>query len=389
MKGYITRKGDRWYVVIYEGLDPATGKERRRWHPAGTDRTAAETLQRQLAADEHHRRGTGRSRLTLAGHVERTWLPRKARQLRPVTLDGYMRQLRLYILPALGHIALRSLRVEHIDALYEQLLTSGRADGTGGLSNKSVLEVHVLLRQILDDAVGRGLLTTNPARQAIPPRHRRDQHQRRMAWTANELRSFLTATVQHVHHRTFWLAAHTGMRRSELAGLRWRDIDLGNRRLSITRTIVAVNGHATVSNGKTHNAARTLDLDPGTVHLLHAWRDDHADQYGDHDPERALIARPGGQPVNPQTLSQCFERAIARTTLPKISLHGLRHTHATSSDGENAKVVQERLGHHSHSFTADTYQHVMPGMDAAAASRFDGLVFGDDDDGEDETDDTA
>ena len=95
MKCYITRKGNHWYVVIYEGLDPTTGKERRRWHPAGTDRTGAEALARRLADQELERRGTGRSRLTLAAHVERTWLPRKARQLRPVTLDGYRRQLRL------------------------------------------------------------------------------------------------------------------------------------------------------------------------------------------------------------------------------------------------------------------------------------------------------
>ena len=139
MTGYITRKNDHWYVVIYEGLDPTTGKERRKWHAAGTDRTQAETLARRLADQERERRGTGRSRLTLAAHIERTWLPRKARQLRDVTLDGYRRQLRLYILPHLGHVPLRSLRAETIEALYEHLLTTGRADATGGLSTKTVL----------------------------------------------------------------------------------------------------------------------------------------------------------------------------------------------------------------------------------------------------------
>lgn len=132
MKGYITRKKNQRYVVIYEGLDPATGKERRRWHPAGTDRTEAEALARRLAEQECERRGAGRSRLTLAGHVERTWLPRKTRQLQPTTFDGYRRQLRLYILPALGHIALRSLRVEEIEDLYDHLLTAGKQDDTGG-----------------------------------------------------------------------------------------------------------------------------------------------------------------------------------------------------------------------------------------------------------------
>ena len=130
--------------------------------------TQAEALARRLADQERERRGTGRSRLTLAAHIQRTWLPRKARQLRAVTLDGYRRQLRRYILPHLGHVPLRSLRVEQIEELYEHLLAAGRADGTGGLATKTVLEVHVLLRQILDDAVTRGLLNMNPARQAVP-----------------------------------------------------------------------------------------------------------------------------------------------------------------------------------------------------------------------------
>ena|GEM_PF-4408662 len=207
MTGYITRKGNNWYAVIYDGIDPDTGRERRRWHPAGPDRDTAETLARQLGDEARARNGT-RSRLTLAGHVERTWLPRKDRQLLPATLDGYRRQLRLYILPDLGPIALRALRPETIEACFERLLTSGRADGTGGLSTKSVLETHVLLRQILDDAVSRGLIPANSARHAVPPRHRRDQHRRRMAWTAAELTAFLDATLDHSHpphmvaHRT-------------------------------------------------------------------------------------------------------------------------------------------------------------------------------------------
>jgi integrase len=333
VKGYITRKNDHWYVVIYEGLDPATGKERRKWHAAGADRTQAEELARRLAAEALERRGTGRSRLTLAGHIQRTWLPRKLRQLRPATVDGYQRQLRLYILPHLGHVPLRSIRVEQIDDLYEHLLTDGRADGTGGLATKSVLEVHVLLRQILDDAVARGLMSANPARHAVPPRHRRDQHQRRMAWTAEELARFLAGVSGHRHHRTYWLTAYTGIRRSELVGLRWRDVDLDRGRLSIARTIVAVNGRMQPSSGKTANAARTIDLDRTTVRLLHRWRRDHGDTFGSDDPDRGLVVRSDGEPVNPQTISQGFGRAVAKARLPRITLHGLRHTHASRGRG--------------------------------------------------------
>ena len=267
---------------------------------------------------------------------------------------------------------LRSLRVEQIEELYEHLLTAGRAEGIGGLSTKSVLEVHALLRQILDNAVMRGLLTINPARQAVPPRHRRDQHRRRMAWTARELSTFLARMAGHRHHRTWWLAAHTGVRRSELLGLQWRDIDLEHRRLSITRTIVAVNGRMQPSNGKTTNAARTIDLDERTIGVLGRWQQDHTDWFGGLNPERGLVVRDDGELINPQTISQAFGRAVAKTELPRLSLHGLRHTHASLllKAGVPLKVVSERLGHSTPAFTMATYRHVLPGMQAEAAATF-------------------
>ena len=197
-----------------------------------------------------------------------------------------------------------------------------------------------------------------------------------MAWTAHELSTFLAAMAKHRHHRTWWLAAHTGVRRSELVGLRWRDIDLDHRRLSITRTIVAVNGRKQPSNGKTVNAARTIDLDDRTLAILACWQQDHAERFGRVDPDRGLVVRDDGQAVNPQSVSQGFERAVARTDLPRLSLHGLRHTHASLllKAGVPLKVVSERLGHSTPAFTMATYQHVLPGMQAEAAATFASLM---------------
>lgn len=102
MYGYVARKGDRWYAVVYEGLDPETGKERRRWVPAGTDRGEAETLARRLGAEEEQRRSGRRSQLTVAGFLIRHWLPAKQTQLAPVTFAGYQRMIRLHVIPHIG-----------------------------------------------------------------------------------------------------------------------------------------------------------------------------------------------------------------------------------------------------------------------------------------------
>lgn len=138
----------------------------------------------------------------------------------------------------------------------------------------TVHEVHLLLRNIGDDATRRGMLPSNPVRLAAGPKFRRDHHKRRRAWDAHELAAFLAHTRGHVHHRSFWLAAHTGMRRGELLGLRWRDLDLERRRLTIARGIVCVGTRLEESPGKTANAARTIDLDDRTLHVLADWRND-------------------------------------------------------------------------------------------------------------------
>ena len=163
---------------------------------------------------------------------------------------------------------MRQIVPEAIQDLYGRLLLEGRADRAGGLSSKTVHEIHAIVRNVLDDAVRRGLLVTNPARLAASPRYRRDHHRRRKAWTAEELRGFLDATAGHHSHRWFWLAAYTGMRRGELVGLRWRDIECDRRRLSIARTVICVGTRMQEAAGKTPNAARTIDLDAATVELL-------------------------------------------------------------------------------------------------------------------------
>ena len=374
MQGHVARKGNRWYAVVYDGVDPQTGRERRRWHPAGTDRAEAGRLADELATAAARRRSEQRVGLTLESFVDRWWLPAKKRQLRATTVDGYRRNLRLHILPTLGPVVLRELQPEDAEGLYEALLDGGRHDRAGGLAPKTVHEIHLLLRNIGDDAVRRGMLTSNPIRLAAGPKFRRDHRRRRMAWDAHELTAFLTHTRAHVHHRSFWLAAHTGMRRGELLGLRWRDIDLDRRRLTIARGIVCVGTKLEESPGKTPNSARTIDLDDTTVEVLARWRDS---QHRLHDTAPAeLFAKRDGQLLHPQTLSQAFERLVATTTLPRITLHGLRHTHATLllKAGVPLKVVSERLGHSTPAFTMATYQHVLPGMQADAARTFANLL---------------
>ncbi|MEO6629274.1 MAG: hypothetical protein ABIP03_11980 [Aquihabitans sp.] len=124
MKGHIKKRGDRYYAVIYEGLDPVTGKERRTWHPAGTHRVEAE----KLAAVETKRIGAARS-LTLGAYLTSQWLPAKKLQLATSIYRGYERNVQLHILPVLGRISIRRLRYQQIESLFDALLHP--AEGRG------------------------------------------------------------------------------------------------------------------------------------------------------------------------------------------------------------------------------------------------------------------
>jgi integrase len=364
MRGYVAKRRNRFYAVIYEGIDPITGRERRRWHPAGTDRTHAQALAAMLAAD--HDGGGRRAGPTLGGYLTRKWLPTKQLTLRPSTWDSYRRNIELHVVPELGRVPLRHLRAEHLERLYATLLESGRANGRGGLDTKTVLEVHMVLRRALSDAIRRGIITRNPAEIAHAPKRRPLASAEVRAWNAQQLSTFLEFSAGHSLFAAFWLSANTGLRRGELLGLRWGDLDLESRRLSVNRALISVGYELYESRGKTRTARRSIDLDGHTVELLLSIRNATTDD------ESYIFSHDDGTPIHPQVMSDAFKKLVMRSGLPRIRLHDLRHTHATLllKAGVPIKVVSERLGHSTPAFTTATYQHVLPGMQAEAARTF-------------------
>jgi len=376
MKGYVAKKRNRYYAVIYEGLDPVTGKEIRTWHPAGTNKTEATKLARRLAAEIEGRNDDTRS-LTFGAYLTTQWLPGKRIALAESTWHGYRRKVERHILPALGTVPIRRLKVTQLEALYDSKLRPTNPD-TKALAPKTVLEIHLIIRGALGDAVRRGMLKRNIATVAHAPRLRSIPKHEAQAWTAAQLQAFLHSAAGHRCFAALWVAACTGMRRSELLGLRWGDIDLNAATISINRGLVAIGYELHESRGKTTNSRRCIDIGPTTVDILSSW---HAWQNAEQraartEPSGYVFTGTDGGPIHPHSISQTFERISRRAGLPIIRFHDLRHTHATLSikDHVPVKVVSERLGHATPAFTIDTYQHVLPGMQAEAAAGFEALI---------------
>lgn len=371
---YIVQRQNRFYVVAYDGLDPLTGKERRRWHPAGHDRDDADALAARLTNDTERTAPRANGSITLGTFFRDTWLPQKRRQVRATTAYRYSWFVDRYIDPAIGHVPLRRLRVDHLDALYTDLATTGGRAGTG-LAPKTVLEVHMILRAGLDAAASRNLVAGNVA-HAAQARLPRAAATVARAWTASELARFLDHARSHRLYPALHLAAHTGMRRGEVVGLKWSDLDLGAKRVSVVRTMQCVGGRPVEFGVKTRTSRRSIALDDTTIAHLEAWRQQL--ECGDLPCGRDdwMFCNTTARFLNPQSLSQLFNRITTAAGLPRIRFHDLRHTHASLlvAAGVPIKVVTERLGHAHPGFTMKTYQHVMPGMSAAAADQFAALI---------------
>ena len=164
----------------------------------------------------------------------------------------------------------------------------------------------------------------------------------------------------------------TGMRRNEVLGLKWPDIDFKKRRLALNRGLVAVGYELHQTRGKTRAARRNIDLDDTTLTVLEGWRAFQAAEFaavGIDNEEGWVFTDGDGNPIHPHALYQSFRRIVANADIPPLRFHDLRHTHGSLliKEGIPVKVVSERLGHAHIAHTIQTYQHLLPGMGADAA----------------------
>jgi integrase len=199
------------------------------------------------------------------------------------------------------------------------------------------------------------------------------------SWTDAQLRQFLRTAAGHRFFPLLWLAAMTGMRRSEVLGLKWDDIDFIKRRLGLNRGLVAIGYDPHETRGKTRTSRRNIDLDTTTLDVLAGWRAfQHAEfaAVGLQPDDNWVFTNGDGDPIHPHALSQAFERIARNAGVPVIRLHDLRHTHGSLliKEGVPVKVVRERLGHANIACTIETYQHVLPGMQADAAGTYQRLT---------------
>jgi len=300
------------------------------------------------------------------------WLAHAKGRIRARTYQGYEGLIRLYARPFLGDLALKDVQPLHLQSLYASLMN----ERVPPISAGTVLNLHLVLTQSFGQAVRWGLLDRSPAAGAQPPRPRRPEPAVVDAELATRI---LVAAQGQAIELPVAIAIATGMRRGEILGLRWRDLDEDLSVAHVRRTLQSTTSGAVFEDPKTRRSRRAVAL-PAFLHpyLTHQ-REDQARrraELGDKWQETDLVVDAGdGGAVSPVNLSSVWPRFLRRSGLPHVRFHDLRHGHATLMlmQGVHPKVVSERLGHSSIGITLDTYSHVLPGMQAEAAQAFDEL----------------
>jgi integrase len=373
----IVQRGPRTWRITWE-LGRQDGKRRQRTETFHGSYRDAQKRAREVQAEIDAGIITDPSNITFGQFAER-WIHDVCRlKLKASTLESYQRQLRLHVLPYLGDVPMRKLTPLDIQGLYVRLLATGRHDGKGGLSARTVQYVHSILAEMLDLAVMWGMVGRNVAKLTEPPRPGEREPQ---FWSEEEVRAFLAQARSHRLWALWVLALDTGMRQGELLGLRWDDVDLDNQVIHV-RQQLQHDGKG-FDTPKTSTSRRAIAIGDIVTRELRDHRTRQLKErlaagsvWRDHE---LVFCTEIGTPINPRNLLRVFYALVERAGIRRIPFHGLRHTHGSliHAQGTPLKSVAERLGHASPSFTAKVYAHGLPRLQVEAARQMERIMFGD------------
>ena len=319
------------------------------------------------------------SKILLGDFLNTEWLPAIKSTIRPTTFLSYKGHVERHLVPALGRIPLQQLSGAHINAFYAKLLGENTAEQKRQISPSTVRRIHATLHRAMKDAVRWNQIMRSPADAADPPRSSSADCEMKV-WSAQELKAFLTAQRESRLYPLWLTLATTGMRRGEVLGLRWEDVELGAGTISIRQTRVMTGYQPLLSTPKTRRGRRQVALDPATVAALsenrRRQRLERLEAEAPGKESGFVFTREDGEPYHPERVSKLFTGAAKRAGLPRIRLHDLRHTYASLAlaAGVHPKVVSERLGHANIGITLDCYSHCLPALSEEAACRVAALL---------------
>lgn len=359
-----------YQLTVETGRDPVTGKRQRYYKTVKGTKKQANAALRQMIMNLQNGTVTTPSSIKLSTWMN-TWLNSYLPNIEQTTRDGYEEKIKSYILPTLGHIPLNALNNQTIQSWILNLSNQG-------LSPKTIRNAYNNLNAALKKAVVLRMLPYNPCDGTVLPRLQRYNAQ---VYSITDIQKALSAADSVSIYMMILLGATIGLRRGEMAALRWDDVNFAKNSVTISTNRVHTKHRVIEKAPKTQAGNRTITVGADVMTTLREakalYDDSVANTPGFKDLGYVLWNEKTGGPYHPDSLTQKWERFVTRNGLPVIRLHDLRHSNATAliASGVSAKVVQHRLGHSDIGITLNTYTHVLPSMDEDAANKLDQALF--------------
>ena len=369
MKGSVFKRGKTWSVDAKLYKDENNKWVRLQKGGFRTKREADEFLREQLNKLDNGNYPKFEN-LTVADFLN-LWLKEHAKHnMKQSTYENREIMIRKRIVPAIGEMKLEDVKPIHFKRFYNDLREEG-------LSAQYVHTIHSLLRSAFRHATKWQVANTNIMDHVDSPKLTANKQLK--TWTLEQSVQFLNYTsslADEYCHIAYVLAIFTGMRRGEVLGLRWSDINLDKKTLQVVQTVYRTKGQApSIQTPKTSSSARSITLPDNVIDELKTHKAKQNQlrlMFGFAYQDNGLVCpNPNGEPMDPRLLFAHFKKCSERAGLPDIRFHDLRHTHATImlQLGEHPKVVSERLGHSNVNITLNTYSHVLPNMQEDAARK--------------------
>lgn len=364
-EGNVRKRADgRWEGRYTAGYDPITGKQIFKNVLAKTQAEAKEKLKRAIE-------NSGKLDFTKIGKYTvgqwlDVWYENYAQiKMRPSSYLTYGDYIKNHIKPYIGDIPIEKLTSLELQKLYKKLLTEGRVprieskNQPKGLSPKTVRNINQIISSAMDMAKEQKLILDNPTSKCSLPKV---EHKEMKTLQPEQLTAFMNEARNSGVYELYYLDLATGMRRGELLGLKWNDIDLKHGIIRVCRQVARIDGQVQEIPLKTKNSYRNIAISQDTVEMLKEMKEKSNSEY--------VFPSPSGGPISPDSVRHMLHRVLKRAGLPQLRFHDLRHTFATLAlqNGVDIKTVSGMLGHFSAGFTLDTYAHVTTASQKEAAN---------------------
>ncbi|MCL4462726.1 MAG: site-specific integrase [Firmicutes bacterium] len=365
MSGHITQEGKgKWKITVEAGKDPATGKRKRIIKRIEGRRMDAQALMAQIVTELRQGTYIEQDNMSVEQWLN-TWLhDYKKSSVRLTTWESYGMVIRLYLIPAVGALLLQDLRPDHLQKLYNEKQQNG-------FSARTIRYIHTIIHAALKQAVKNQLVFRNASEAVTLPKQEKSQVR---AMTIDEQAKFLQVIQGDRIAAAFIILLATGLRRGELLGLRWRNVDLTLGRISVEENLVRTNTKSLQYHPpKTKKSKGQMPLNKSAIDAFKEHRKAMLAE-GNCSPEKPVFCSLDGTPYTPRRFSYKFEVLRDKAKISKdITVHSTRHTFATRllEAGVSMKEAQELLRHENIATTADIYSHVSVEMKQAAVDKLD------------------